>query len=141
MPSKKTVKTRKPAAARKPAATETTAGPKPAASTATAKASPRKSAESKPAAATKPDTREITFTYFAPKATTVCVAGDFTQWEASPITLVKDESGMWKTTVALKPGRYQYRLLVNGQWQNDPNCTELEPNAFGTVNCVLSVAA
>jgi len=87
------------------------------------------------------DKHKITFTYFAPQAGSVFVAGDFTKWEASPISLVKEETGLWKTTVALKPGKYEYRLLVDGQWQNDPECAELHPNEFGSANCVLSVAA
>ena len=86
------------------------------------------------------DKRQITFTYFAPQAGSVLVAGDFTQWEHSPINLVKEGAGMWKTTIALKPGKYQYRLLVDGQWLNDPRCPELLPNEFGSTNCVLSVA-
>ena len=69
------------------------------------------------------------------------MAGDFTKWENSPVRLAKEKAGVWKTTLSLKPGKYQYRLLVDGQWQNDPQCPELQPNEFGTANCVLSVAA
>jgi len=87
------------------------------------------------------NTQKITLTYFAPEAGSVFVAGDFTKWEASPVSLVKENTGVWKTTLALKPGKYQYRLLVDGQWQNDPQCPELQPNEFGSANCVLSVAA
>jgi hypothetical protein len=71
----------------------------------------------------------------------VLVAGDFTEWAASPISLVKETGGTWKTTVALKPGKYQYRLLVDGHWHNDPGCPEVQPNEFGSANCILSVAA
>lgn len=85
--------------------------------------------------------QKITFSYFAPQAGSVLVAGDFTEWSASPISLLKEEGGTWKTTVLLQPGRYQYRLLVDGQWQNDPGCPDLQPNDFGSANCVLSVAA
>jgi len=85
--------------------------------------------------------RKITFTYFAPQAGSVLVAGDFTGWAASPINLVKEQGGNWTTTVALKPGKYHYRLLVDGQWQNDPGCPEVQPNEFGSANCILSVAA
>lgn len=96
-----------------------------------------------PAAATKQETgkKKITFVYSAPQAASVLVVGDFTQWEASPIGLVQEQAGIWKTTVTLKPGKYQYRLLVDGQWQNDPGCPDLQPNEFGSANCVLSVAA
>jgi 1,4-alpha-glucan branching enzyme len=86
-------------------------------------------------------TQKITFTYFAPQAGSVLVAGDFTGWATSPISLVKKQGGTWSTTVALKPGKYQYRLLVDGQWQNDPGCPDMEANEFGSANCILSVAA
>ena len=120
----------KPAARSKPV----TRAARPAARTgkAAVKASP---------AAGKPAPQKITFSYFAPQAGSVFVAGDFTRWEASPIRLVREQSGVWKTTVALQPGKYEYRLLVDGQWQNDPSCPELQPNEFGSANCVLSVAA
>jgi len=28
---------------------------------------------------------------------------------------------------------------VDGEWQNDPNCTEYVENPFGTLNCVKRV--
>lgn len=103
------------------------------------KAAPVKKASA--AAKAVDPTRPVTFSFYAPEAGNVLVAGDFTQWEGSPIHLVKEQSGHWKTTVSLKPGTYQYRLLVDGQWQNDPGCSQVQPNEFGSQNCILSVAA
>ena len=94
-----------------------------------------------PVTALESDSQKITLTYFAPQAASVLIAGDFTRWGTAPVSLVKEDNGVWKTTLALKPGKYQYRLLVDGQWQNDPHCQELQPNEFGSANCVLSVAA
>jgi 1,4-alpha-glucan branching enzyme len=139
-----TKKVKKPAAKATAAASrKPTARKKPVTKASTVTAStPAAPSRRKPVARTPVDTaQQITFTYFAPQAGSVLVAGDFTQWEGAPIRLVKESTGVWKTTVALKPGRYQYRLLVDGQWQNDPECPQLEPNAFGSANCVLSVAA
>jgi 1,4-alpha-glucan branching enzyme len=113
-----------------------------AAAAAPAKPVAKKPFPSQPVAAKAADSRrKVTFTYFAPEAATVLVAGDFTKWESSPIRLVKETTGQWKATVALAPGKYQYRLLVDGHWQNDPACPEVQPNEFGSQNCVLSVAA
>ena len=64
--------------------------------------------------------QKVTFAYAAPEAQTVSLAGDFTGWQQAPLTLKKDKSGVWKKTVSLPPGRYQYRLLVDGQWRDDP---------------------
>jgi hypothetical protein len=47
---------------------------------------------------------------------------------------------MWSKTLSLDPGSYQYRLLVDGQWQDDPQCLQRVPNTYGTENCVRVVA-
>ena len=83
--------------------------------------------------------QKITFSFLAPEAQSVQVAGDFTGWQQSPLTLKKSKSGLWKKTISLAPGRYQYRLLVDGQWRDDPNCTKRYPNEFGGENCVCVV--
>ena len=143
MALKSTTKTKTRSAPATKAASSTKPGARKTSVARAAKAPARaKPVAAKPvAAAPVKDRQKITFAYFAPEAGSVLVAGDFTKWEASPITLVKEKTGVWKTTVALKPGKYQYRLLVDGQWQNDPGCPEVQPNDFGSANCVLSVAA
>lgn len=85
------------------------------------------------------DKRKVTFKCFAPTAKSVAVAGDFTNWEAAPIPLRKQPDGTWAKTVTLPPGKYEYRFKVDGQWQDDPECTERVPNPFGTYNCVRVV--
>lgn len=75
----------------------------------------------------------------APIARQVKVAGDFTDWDLNPLELIPDEDGIWEITVALPPGRYAYRFLVDGQWQDDPNCCDGELNPFGTWNAVIEV--
>jgi 1,4-alpha-glucan branching enzyme len=101
-------------------------------------ATPTRTATAKAA----PDnTLPVTFRFHAPQAGAVKLAGDFTQWESAPLALKREGNGEWSTTVKLAPGRYEYRLLVDGQWQNDPQCHELMPNQFGTANCVRAVSA
>ena len=87
----------------------------------------------------KPKKQKVTFAYAAPDAQTVLVAGDFTGWQQAPITLKKDKQGVWKKTVSLEPGEYEYRLLVDGQWRDDPQCPNRQPNQFGGQNCVCVV--
>jgi 1,4-alpha-glucan branching enzyme len=84
--------------------------------------------------------REVTFTIAAPEAKAVSLAGDFTNWAQSPIPLRKRRGGVWAATIPLGPGTYQYRLLVDGEWQDDPQCPNRVPNSFGTQNCVRQVA-
>jgi 1,4-alpha-glucan branching enzyme len=83
--------------------------------------------------------QKVTFSYVAPDAHSVLVAGDFTGWQQAPVTLKKDKTGVWKKTVSLAPGKYEYRVLVDGQWHDDPNCPHRHPNQFGGMNCVCIV--
>jgi 1,4-alpha-glucan branching enzyme len=83
--------------------------------------------------------QKITFSFRAPEAQSVQLAGDFTDWEQSPVALQKAKNGVWKKTMTLPPGTYEYRLLVDGQWADDPQCPSRRPNAFGSQNCVCAV--
>jgi hypothetical protein len=51
----------------------------------------------------------------------------------------KDKKGVWKVSLNLSPGIYQYNFYVDGEWQNDPHCTEYVENPFGSLNCVKRV--
>ncbi len=83
--------------------------------------------------------KKVTFSYAAAGASSVLLAGDFTGWQQAPLAMKKDKSGLWKKTVSLAPGRYEYRLLVDEQWQDDPQCPNRQPNQFGGENCVCVV--
>ena len=79
------------------------------------------------------------FEYCAPEAKKVSVAGTFNEWNKGTFPLKKDVSGKWKLSLRLSPGRYEYRYLVDGLWQNDQRPGECAPNAFGSWNCVLEI--
>ena len=72
-------------------------------------------------------------------AKTVAVSGDFSQWCPVGIPLERNGDDQWHVWLDLRPGEYQYRLLVNGRWCDHPEATRRVPNGFGTQNCVLSV--
>ena len=82
---------------------------------------------------------KVTFSYSAPEAQNVMLAGSFTGWQQAPLQLKKDKTGVWKKTISLPPGRYEYRLLVDGEWRDDPQCPHHQPNQFGGQNCVCIV--
>ncbi len=67
------------------------------------------------------------------------VAGTFNGWDLKR-TPMRKESGGWKTTLWLPPGRYEYRFVVDGEWMNDPNEQHSAPNGFGGTNSVMVVA-
>lgn len=83
---------------------------------------------------------EVELTCEAPQAETVFVAGEFNQWRAGDTRLRRDETGTWKVQVWLAPGRYEYRFIVDGEWQDDPLASARVPNAFGSSNCVLAIS-
>jgi 1,4-alpha-glucan branching enzyme len=74
-----------------------------------------------------------------PKASAVAIAGSFNDWrpEASPLVAVGE--GRWLKELALPPGIYEYRLVVDGEWMADPRGHETSPNPFGELNSVLKV--
>ena len=82
---------------------------------------------------------ETEFSLLAPQAQSVFLSGDFNQWNTSSHPLKKGKDGKWKISLALSPGQYQYRFLVDGEWQNDPSSPECVANPFGTSNCLKSV--
>ena len=69
----------------------------------------------------------------------VCIAGSFNDWHPSVTPMVRLDDGKWAKELALPPGRYEYRFVVDGQWVDDPAASELIPNPFGTPNAVLEV--
>ncbi len=83
---------------------------------------------------------EQTFSFNAPSATSVLLVGDFTHWQQQPISLRKDNRGVWRASVPLEPGTYHYRFLVDGEWRDDPECTLRVTNPFGSQNAVWQVA-
>ena len=79
------------------------------------------------------------FEFPAPDAREVCLGGSFNNWNATANPMKKDKKGIWKVTLKLAPGRYEYRYFVDGKWENDSSCSGCVPNDFGSMNCVRVV--
>ena len=100
----------------------------------------RKKGPAKSGLTTSEIARPIAFQLTAPSALSVMLAADFTGWEKMPVKLTRLADGTWQTAIALPPGRYAYRFIVDGQWQDDPDCSQWEVNPFGSTNAVIEVA-
>ena len=87
----------------------------------------------------KTQKKRITFKLVAPEAREAILAGDFNSWDARKHVMKKDNKGEWSKIVTLAPGRYEYKFLVDGEWQNDPSTDQVVPNSFGTLNNFLNV--
>lgn len=79
------------------------------------------------------------FKFFAPQAKKVNLAGSFNNWDTGSLCAKKDSKGNWGIKVGLKPGRHEYKFLVDGAWVNDPRCKSCVANSFGSHNCTIEV--
>ncbi len=80
------------------------------------------------------------FVTLYPRAKSVQLAGDFNNWQPSQTPMEKvGDSGVWQTKIKLPHGRYRYRLVVDGQWQQDPYNEKTEMNPFGDLNSIVEV--
>ena len=84
--------------------------------------------------------KDTSFEFYAPLARDVFLAGSFNNWNTALHRMKKGPDGRWHLVVKLEPGRYEYRYLVDGSWENDQRPVQCVPNAFGTWNCVVEVS-
>ena len=87
----------------------------------------------------KPKRRKITFSLTSPDAKEVILMGDFNQWNPKVHPMKKTKTGVWEKATLLFPGTYEYRFIVDGQWENDPNNAQTRTNQFGTKNNFIVV--
>lgn len=83
--------------------------------------------------------KRVTFSFTEPVAKEVTVAGTFNDWDSQKDRLKHNGSGYWKIVKYLPPGRYEYRLVVDGIWTTDPLCPNRRPNMYGGENCIIEV--
>jgi 1,4-alpha-glucan branching enzyme len=83
--------------------------------------------------------RMIQFTFHAPTARKVFLAGDFNYWNTEAGPMHKGPDGVWHLGVALRPGRYEYRFFADEIWCDDPAAQQKAANPLGTENCVRIV--
>jgi chromosome partitioning protein len=82
----------------------------------------------------------VMFVTLYPRAKSVQIAGDFNNWQPEKTKLEKvGENGVWQIKLPMASGKYRYRLVVDGQWQQDPYNENTELNPFGELNSVLEV--
>lgn len=78
----------------------------------------------------------VLFTLDAPEALHVQLAGDFNSWIPDGNEM-QFSNGIWQKMLALAPGRYRYRYVIDGHWQADPLNTNVEPSPFGDNDSVI----
>lgn len=87
------------------------------------------------------EARAVRFEYFNLDAREVLVAGSFNDWQPLATPMTNLHGDRWSAELRLKPGHYEYRFVVDGQWMDDPMAACFVANPFGSLNCVLEVKA
>ncbi len=95
--------------------------------------------QTKSTATKKKPSPSIEFKLYAPDAQEVFLVGEFNNWDPAAAKMRRFKDGTCKKSVQLKPGRYEYRFLVDGQWWTDPNNGERVSNPYGEENSVITV--
>ena len=71
---------------------------------------------------------------FEYEAEQVFLAGNFNDWSPESLPMV-NENGLWKISMELEPGEYQYKFVVNGtNWMEDPDAPSYVDDGFGGKN-------
>jgi hypothetical protein len=66
------------------------------------------------------------------------LSGSFNRWSTTALPMTRTDSG-WIAEVALPPGRYAYKFIVDGYWREDPWNRQTEPDGHYGVNSVWYV--
>jgi hypothetical protein len=82
----------------------------------------------------------VQFLLEAPSATSVAVAGDFTDWQPSFTLDDPDGDGVWSGRIPVRPGVHGYMFVIDEtEWMTDPNAGRYQDDGFGNRNAVLAV--
>lgn len=67
----------------------------------------------------------------------VAVAGEFNGWNDSAAIMESKDDGSLEITLSLKPGRYTYKYVIDGEWVSDPTNPETDGSSFN--NSILRI--
>jgi 1,4-alpha-glucan branching enzyme len=65
----------------------------------------------------------------------VMLAGSFNDWDPEATAMMKTDSG-WITRLKLRPGKYWYKFVADGNWMVDNDNLLREDDGFGNTNSV-----
>jgi serine protease AprX len=84
---------------------------------------------------------KLLFSFHDDLADTVAIAGDFNSWKPSETFFERGTDGVWRAFVGpLTPGRYRYKLIINGtRWLDDPGNGLKEPDGYEGFNSLVNI--
>ena len=83
--------------------------------------------------------QEVTFSLENTDANEDFLMGGLNEWNSKTHPMKNDGNGTWFRDVAIPPGKYEYKFLVDGQWKEDPQNEQLSLNFYGTYNNIINV--
>ena len=81
----------------------------------------------------------VTFSIEAPGAKQVMLTGNFNNWDPDTHPMKHTGKGVWKKRLTLASNQYEYKFLIDGEWQEDPENDQVCLNCFGTRNNLLTL--
>ena len=92
-----------------------------------------------PSGGRDPQRHPVQIEFHHERAQAVFIAGTFNDWHPSVTRMIASGDGKWVKELSLPPGRYECRLVVDGEWMSDPAAAEQVSNSYGSFNSVLVV--
>ncbi len=80
--------------------------------------------------------KTVGFTFNAPDAKKVFLAGEFNHWDTQSLPMKKDKKGVWKMKIKLPPRRYEYKFFADNVWVESLPGAEFSSNPFGSQNFI-----
>ena len=84
--------------------------------------------------------QEVPFVWVVLNAAEVSVLGDFNLWEPTALSDV-DGDGVWRTSMFLPPGRYEYAFVIDGRWWGQDPLADEYVSSFAECSSVRYVRA
>jgi len=85
------------------------------------------------------DLKELVFRFDNTKFKRVQIAGEFNNWIPDKDVETEIRDGSVQKKLRVSPGGYEYRLVIDGVWQQDPANPEATPNNMGEYNSLINV--
>jgi chromosome partitioning protein len=83
--------------------------------------------------------QKVTLRFYDMTGKDVRLAGSFNDWVPDQGVITRWADGVVEKVVTLMPGSYEYRLIIDGVWQEDPSNPEQVLNLSGGYNSILHV--
>ncbi|MEO8150170.1 MAG: glycogen-binding domain-containing protein [Bacteroidia bacterium] len=73
-----------------------------------------------------------------PNAKQVVLSGTFNNWKEGELLMKKSDDG-WQLPYVMRPGNYEYKFIVDGNWITDPSNNKITKNDQQTFNSIIVI--